>query len=282
MGNRSLVSILKSLNIFLVILLVLAGINPCAAFAVSNDMSSGGDSPVGPMPGQREPKFIPGLVVGGYVLTNAQLITVLTVGTGVVGYATISADKNGFDDVFEHLEAVKDWILSVFEGILNGTHSDGSQYWKSHPLHVHIPGTVGFVDAQRQYNIAKAAKDSYEDSKRKGIPVPGNNKGETRHDVDPNWNIPLSSYQLFHNKVDEANGCPKQIRYFNEKGERDMDIDFSHGDGVDLCVKDGVFPHKHYWWNGVRDDGHLYDGIDEIIRNWRCKKYNFKKGTWCP
>jgi hypothetical protein len=255
MGNCSLVSILKLLNIFLVILLVLVCLNPCAAIVVSDDTSSGGDAPVGPAPGQREPKFIPGLVVGGYVLTNAQLITVLTVGTGVVGYATISADKNGFDDVFEHFEEVKNWIFSVFEGILNGTHSDGSQNWKSHSLHVHIPGTVGFVDAQRQYNIAK---DSYEDSKRKGIPVPGNNDGDARHDVDPDWNTPCSSYQLFQNEVDKRNGCPKQIRYFNEKGERDMDIDFYHGLSSKSYVK---FPHIHYWRNGVRDEDHIYDGL---------------------
>jgi len=73
----------------------------------------------------------------------------------------------------------------------------------------------------------------------------------------------------------------RQIRYFNEKGENDMDIDFSHGDGVDQCIKDGEFPHKHMWINGERGDPR-YDGLEEVIQNWRCKKYNFKKRTWCP
>jgi hypothetical protein len=276
LGSHSLVSLLKSLNIFLVILVLLAGINPCAALA-----DAGGYVDY-PSPGQREPKFLPGVVVGGYVLTNAEIIVALVVGTGVVGYATISDGTGGFDDVLKHFNQVNDCIFLFFEDILNGIHPDGSQRWGTHTIHVHIPGTAGFVDAQRQYTAAQAAKDSYEDSKRKGSPVPGNHRdADDFHEMPRNGN-PYSSAWLFNCQADKDNGCPKQIRYFNEKGERDMDIDFSHGGGVDQCVKDGEFPHKHYWRNGVRDDRHLYEGIDEIIRNWKCKKYNFKKGTWCP
>jgi hypothetical protein len=259
---------LKPISILLVVLLVLASANPCAALTTDGGM---------PAPGQREPKALPAVAIGGYVLTNTELIALLVGSVG--GYATISVDKHGVGDVLDHWNEFQEKVSDFFHGTALGT-----MLFHAHETRVYKPNTPGFPLVEQLYNTAKAAKDSYEDSKRKGIPVPGEgkNKGEVRHDVDPDWNTPCSSFQLFQNEVDRANGCPKQIRYFNERGERDLDIDFSHGDGVDQCVKDGVFPHKHYWRNGVRDTRHLYDGIDEIIRNWKCKKYNFKKGIWCP
>jgi hypothetical protein len=256
-------------NIFLVVLLVLASTNPCAAFA-----TDGG----GPAPGQREPKMLPAVAVGGYVITNTELIAILvgSVG-GFVGYTTISVDKDGFDDVLHHLGEFEERVTDFLNGIM-----DGILHFGSHDVQVYRPNSPGFSLIEQRYNIAKAAKDSYEDSKRKGIPVPGNHdEADDFHKMPDDGNA-YSSAWLFNCQADKDNGCPKQIRYFNEKGERDMDIDFSHGDGVDQCVKDGVFPHKHYWRNGMRDERHIYEGIEEIIRNWRCKKYNFKKGIWCP
>lgn len=257
---------MKHISILLVVLLVLASANPCAALTTDG---SGGV----PAPGQREPRALPAVAIGGYVVTNAELIALLVgVVGGVVGYVTVAVDKHGVGDVIDHWNEFQEKIPDFFHG-----GAGGLLQFRTHDVHVYEPNIPGFSLVEQRYNTAKAVQDSYEDSKRKGIPVPGNNKGEVRHDVDRDWKIPLSSFQLFRNEVDKRNGCPKQIRYYNEKGEWDMDIDFYH----DLSSKSTVtFPHKHFWRNGVRDESHIYEGIDEIIQNWRCKDYDFKNSKW--
>lgn len=251
-------------------LLVLASANPCAALTTDGGM---------PAPSQREPRALPAVAIGGYVVTNAELIALLVGVAGtVVGYATIAVDKHGVGDVIDHWNEFQEKIPDFFHG-----GAGGLLQFRTHDVHVYEPNIPGFSLVEQRYNTAKAVQDSYEDSKRKGIPVPG----EGNHkDVDGYHEMlrkgnPCSSAWLFNNPIDRANGCPKQIRYFDEKGERDLDIDFYHGPATDKYTGLPVtFPHKHFWRSGARDDRHIYEGIDEIIQNWRCKDYDFKNGKW--
>lgn len=245
-------------------LLVLANANPCAALTIDGGM---------PAPSQRELMALPSVAIGGYVVTNAELIALLVgVVGGVVGYVTVAVDKHGVGDVIDRWKEFQEKIPDFFHrGVC-----DLLQF-RTHDVHVYKPNMPGFSLVEQRYNTAKAAKDSYEDSKRKGIPVPGNHRDTDGFHKMPDYGNAYSSAWLFDCQKDKDNGCPKQIRYFNEKGERDMDIDFYH----DLSSKSTVtFPHKHFWRNGVRDESHIYEGIDEIIQNWRCKDYDFKNSKW--
>jgi hypothetical protein len=128
------------------------------------------------------------------------------------------------------------------------------------------PETPGYADVFHRLN--------YYDDQKKGIPVEGNcDEAEDYHTMG-NVGKAYSSRWLFDNAVDKSNGCPKQIRYFGKDGKPDLDIDFYHSG------KPHEFPHKHYWQNGVRSDKHRYDDIEEVIKNWRCKNYDFKEGKW--
>ena len=135
-------------------------------------------------------------------------------------------------------------------------------------------GTQQCTDAIHRYD--------YPTDKERGLPVNGNNEDQTAHKLDETKTKDIKAYvsiQLFNNQVDKDNGCPKQIRYFGKDGKPDRDIDFSHGAGLDTCEESTVFPHRHTWVDDVRSD-HIFTDIDQITT--KCKKYNYKKGTWCP
>ncbi|WML67921.1 MAG: hypothetical protein METHP_01489 [Methanoregula sp. SKADARSKE-2] len=242
---------LKHIGILVVVLLVLASANPCAALFPA----------------------IPAVAVGGCVLTNTELIALVVATAGsIAGYVTLDVDNQGAGDVLDHWNEFQDTIPDIFHD------SGGSNlHFHTHKTHVYKPDTPGFDFVEQQYNTAKAAKDSYDNSKRKGIPVPGDHKeSEDFHEMRRTGN-PYSSAWLFNCQVDKDSGCPKQIRYYNEKGEKDLDIDFYHP----LDKKSTVtFPHKHIWGGNTLRGDHFYEGIDEIIRNWKCKDYDFKNSKW--
>ncbi|WML67908.1 MAG: hypothetical protein METHP_01476 [Methanoregula sp. SKADARSKE-2] len=241
---------LKHISILVVGLLVLASANPCAALFPA----------------------IPAVAVGGCVLTNTELIVLVVATAGsIAGYVTLDVDNQGAEDVLDHWNEFQDTIPDIFHD------SGGSNlHFHTHKAHVYKPDTPGFDFVEQQYNTAKAAKDSYDDSKRKGIPVTGEGKNDeiTGHKMVDDGAKQHSSRQLFHNDVDRRNGCPKQIRYYNEKGERDLDIDFPH------CPEENIgLPHVHFWKDGFRGKG-IDKGIGESIRNWKCKDYDFENSRW--
>jgi hypothetical protein len=90
---------------------------------------------------------------------------------------------------------------------------------------------------------------------------------------------PFSSQELFHTDEDKKNKCPKQIRYYREDGKWDYDVDFSEGGGLKCDNEDRkYFPHKHKWTyiNGIPQHGDHIQDVPDILKNWKCKDYDFK------
>jgi hypothetical protein len=235
---------LKCISIWIVLMLVIASISPCGAVqgfganSVDKAGLSGNTTKVvpGPSPGQRDLRVVPAAVaIAGYVFTETELIVVLTAASGaVVAYATVSVNNHDYADVRDHWTDVSGRVKTLCNSM--NDQASASVNYAHHQIASFLQQASQFSDLQAKYDAAKKAQDSYEDSKRKGIPVPGegHNKETPGHSMDDDWKVPYSSQQLFHDNVDQQNGCPKQIRYYDGDGKPDLDIDFSHGDGKDI------------------------------------------------
>lgn len=89
----------------------------------------------------------------------------------------------------------------------------------------------------------RAVQQAYEEAKEDGEPT-DDHSVETDDDSLPTKSSPNSSKDLV------KDGKVKQRRYYDENGNADMDIDYSHGG------TGHTFPHRHDWVNGVRGDAY--------------------------
>lgn len=264
-----------------VMLLVQACISPCAAAlgGWSNssgnltDVPCGGDGCGGPSPGQRDQRVFPvaGVVVAEYVITNAELIALLVASGGAIaGYATVSVNHHDYVDVIDHWNDLVNHITSLWDAI-NGRSTAATDY-AGHHIQVYSTAASEFRSVEQRYNTAKIAQESYEDSKRKGIPVPGNqNEPKLAHNTPTMNERPYSSTDIIERVGDR---CPKTRRYFDKDGNAEYDIDFSHGQDANGFPS---LPHAHKWkWVGdhvervTGPDGkvlHIWEGMEEVIRN---------------
>lgn len=87
------------------------------------------------------------------------------------------------------------------------------------------------------------AQKDYEDAKDNGTKT--DNHSEQEGGALDKEGAPLSSKDLY-----DKNGELKQRRYYDKKGNADMDIDYKHG-GVGH-----TFPHRHDWNRGQRGDAY--------------------------
>jgi hypothetical protein len=212
-------------------------------------------------------------LAAGFVILDSEAIIEILAGGAVIGAAWTHVS-----DISDFLSGAVSFlvgVLSAFVSFLTQTSTHATVMVDGYSVEMCKAGTQECTDAMHRFD--------YADDKNKGLPVDGegNNYDMTGHGMDDDWNKPYSSQRLFNNHVDKDNGCPKQIRYYGKDGKPDLDIDFSHGAGADTCAESTLFPHLHPWVNGVRSADHIRGGIQEIIDNWRCKKYNFYRGIWC-
>jgi hypothetical protein len=241
----------------------------------------------GPVQTHRTLKFLPAVgaaaYVGVVVVSDNTIIAAIIAASGtVVGYITVSyLSPSDMAVIVNHIDSFKQHLSELISNPTSLTQTD--DMWHGCSLHLDFVqfDSLSFLEVADLFNTA-ARLQSYDDAKRKGIPVPGNHNpnADQKYHKMPDTGNPYSSAVLFNCKADKDNGCPKQIRYYDRNGQKDMDIDFYHGVATDeITGRPVTFPHKHMWGNGKRG-GHNYEGIDEIIRNWRCKNYDFKNSRF--
>jgi len=256
------------------VLLVMACVNPVAALS---------DSPYGhgTDTGRKLQFYGTAFELGGEIGTTTvgYLIAVVTGAIlAVVVYDNrqhLAPQADDFGHILERFPQISlpTWKPASPKIEVNMHHDYGdTSFTLLHPENAEAKAYIQEIENQK----------NYDDSKRKGIPVEGNQKdnkdskgNDDFHGIKIITSDSYSSISLFGHPTDKQNGCPKQIRYFGQDGEADTDIDFSH----DLEAGKASFPHIHKWINGVRGSS-LSDGIDEIIRNWRCKNYDFRNHRW--
>jgi hypothetical protein len=246
----------------LVVLLLVVAVNPVVALTGSNNNNASSRS---------DPHFVPALAAG-YVILDGEVIIEILAGGAVIGAAwTHVPDISRFvSDIVNFMAGV----LSAFATFLTQGSTHTTVTVDGYTVDMCKDRTKVCTDAMHRFD--------YTDDKNKGLPVGGNHGEAPDFHTMPLAGNAYSSKYLFNCQIDKDNGCPKQIRYYGKDGKPDLDIDFSHGMGDDTCAESTLFPHLHPWINGVRSKDHIRAGIDEIFRNWRCKKYNYYRGIWCP
>lgn len=250
----------------LVVLLLVVAVNPAAALSGSNNNSNNNNAS-----SYSDPRFAPALAAG-YVIADGEAIVTILFGGAVVGVVwTHVSDVSTF---VSNSVSFLGGVLSAFATFLMQGSTHTTVAVGGYTVDMCKAGTKECTDAMHRFD--------YADDKNKGLPVGGNHGEAPDFHTMPLAGNAYSSKYLFNCQIDKDNGCPKQIRYYGKDGKPDLDIDFSHGAGADTCAESTEFPHLHPWINGRRSEDHIRTGINEIINNWKCKKYNFKTGKWCP
>jgi hypothetical protein len=255
---------LKICSFVFVLFLVLSLVNPVLAL---NGFEGDGDELYGVGVAPAVPVVY---VVGPYAVTQGEALFLVLSGSAVIAAGQFELFSPPVQGTCKN---VMESVSSVFGNFVNTFTHHRQVIVDNHRVNLWKLGTPGYADVFHRLN--------YYDDQKKGIPVEGNHGEAEDYHTMGNVGNPYSSRWLFDNAVDDGNGCPKQIRYFGKDGKPELDIDFSHGRGKDQCGKTDEFPHKHYWQNGVRPKEHCYGDIEEVIKNWRCKNYNFYRGFWC-
>lgn len=107
-----------------------------------------------------------------------------------------------------------------------------------------IGGVVVGVGTWAYNKVMNWFKDrAYKEAKEKGTPT-------DNHSTQVGGSLPTKGSPRSSKDLKDKNGKLKQRRYYDEDGNADMDIDYSHG-GVGH-----KFPHRHDWNNGTRGPGY--------------------------
>jgi len=212
------------------------------------------------------------VLLGAAVLEGGEALALILSGGVMAGI--VVAQPNPNDNIFKCLDNMRHALAGFFADVLKDPSGHKKTTIDGHTVDVYTERHNWFQKLQARF--------SYGESKRQGIPVKDHHEDLDNFHEMPNTWVAYSSNYLFACQLDKDNGCPKQIRYYGKDGKPDLDIDFSKGAGVDRCGGGDEFPHIHLWTNGVRSPNHLRGGIAEIIKNWKCRNYNFKLHKWGP
>lgn len=167
-----------------------------------------------------KPLFIPGAMaiapavgVGvGYIIAELPTIVVYSSGAIVFGGAIVTIAADNYNSFVKT-------TLNIFF---------------NNPLFKIVNDHLGYIDAVKHVKQTENHKDVIIEDKG----------GESANEIDKNKNLNKKYLSIFiyQTKADKDNGCPKQVRYYDEKGSKDYDIDFTHGKHP---IND--FPHIHKW-----------------------------------
>ncbi len=158
--------------------------------------------------------FAPAVGVGiGYIIAELPPVVLYSSGAIAIGGVIITIAADNYNPSVTT-------ILNIFS---------------NNPLFKIVNDHISYIDAIKHVKQTENHRDVIiEDKKGNADDIVKNlNKNEKRY-------LSISTYQT---KADKDNGCPKQIRYYDEKGNKDYDVDFTH----DNKYKNHIFPHIHKW-----------------------------------
>ena len=240
-------------SLIVVLLLVLACANPAAALE-RPPVNTGSPSQAS----ADDPKDAVAPVIGlvGYVVGDELIYFLLSAGV-IAGIAATPKSVSMSDDLVAKIYEAWNLLQGLTDAVYRFLFGNATI-------------TVYKEGSDKYTSYINAIEKDYNGAKDDGVPARNHGKSDDNHKM-PNTYNRYSSLYLFHDATDEANGCPKQLRYYGKDGNPDLDIDLYHG------AKEKVgFPHTHTWSGTTR--GEATTSFDNFIDSalWqKCKKYDY-------
>ncbi len=232
-------------TLIVVLLLVLACANPAAALEhpVENTSPPGTRDAVAP---------VIGLV--GYVVGDELIYFLLSAGV-IAGIAATPGSVSMSDDLVAKIYEAWNILQGLTDALYRFVFGNSTI-------------TVYKEGSEKYHKYLSAIEQDYNDAKDDGVPARNHEDGVGKILATGNR---YSSRYLFGDLQDQANGCPKQLRYYGKDGNADFDIDYGHNPDKKMG-----FPHTHLWSGGTRGDG--ITAPEKIINSaiWqKCKNYDY-------